>query len=65
MPIGKDFNPIIYDKKKKQWRYKNEKDYQKRRYIKNLIYQIQDLSFYEANQLIEKLGNIYVEWNDE
>jgi hypothetical protein len=62
---GKDFNPIIYDKKKKQWGYKNEKEYEKKLYIKNLIYQIHDLSLYEANQLIGKLGNIYIEWNDE
>lgn len=62
---GKDFNPIIYDKKKKQWGYKYEKEYEKRKYINNLIYQIHDLSFYEANQLKEKLGKIYIEWNDE
>jgi len=42
-------------------RKKNEK----RRFITNFIDEIPELSYYEAAQLKKKLGNIYVEWNDE
>jgi len=36
-----------------------------RNYITNFIDEIPELSYYEAAQLKKKLGNIYVEWNDE
>ncbi len=35
------------------------------RFITNFIDEIPDLSYYEAVQLKKKLGNIYLEWNDE
>jgi len=41
------------------------KDFRKKQYINNFIDEIPDLSYYEAKQLQKKLGNIYVEWNDE
>ncbi len=34
-------------------------------FITNFIDEIPDLSYYEAVQLKKKLGNIYLEWNDE
>ena len=34
-------------------------------FITNFIDEIPDLSYYEAAQLKKKLGNIYLEWNDE
>jgi len=48
----KDLEPI---------RKKNDKI----RFITNFIDEIPDLSYYEASQLKKKLGNIYLEWNDE
>ena len=44
---------------------KQRKDSKKRIYINNFIDEIPELSYYEAKQLQKKLGNIYVEWNDE
>ncbi len=45
---------------------KNElKKGEKRRFINNFIDEIPELSYYEAAQLKKKLGNIYLEWNDE
>ena len=44
---------------------RNFKNLKKRQYINNFIDEIPDLSYYEAKQLRKKLGNIYVEWNDE
>jgi len=38
---------------------------EKRRYINKFIYEIPELSFYEAEQLKSKLGDIYEQWNDE
>lgn len=35
------------------------------RFITKFIDEIPDLSYYEASQLKKKLGNIYLEWNDE
>ncbi len=35
------------------------------RFITKFIDEIPDLSYYEASQLKTKLGNIYLEWNDE
>jgi hypothetical protein len=37
----------------------------KQRFITNFIDEIPELSYYEAAQLNKKLGNIYLEWNDE
>jgi len=34
-------------------------------FITKFIDEIPDLSYYEAVQLKKKLGNIYLEWNDE
>lgn len=42
-----------------------KKQCDKIRYITNFIDEIPELSYYEAAQLKKKLGNIYVEWNDE
>jgi hypothetical protein len=41
------------------------KDLNKRGFINSFIDKIPELSYYEAAQLKKKLGNIYVEWNDE
>jgi hypothetical protein len=41
------------------------KDLNKRKFINQFIDEIPELSYYEAAQLKKKLGNIYVEWNDE
>ena len=41
------------------------KKYRKQNYINELIDEIPDLSYYEAKQLQKKLGNIYIEWDDE
>ncbi len=35
------------------------------RFITKFIDEIPELSYYEATQLKNKLGNIYLEWNDE
>jgi hypothetical protein len=37
----------------------------KRRFITKFIGEIPELSYYEAAQLKNKLGDIYLEWNDE
>ena len=37
----------------------------KRKFITKFIDEIPDLSYYEAVQLKNKLGDIYLEWNDE
>jgi hypothetical protein len=37
----------------------------KYRFINKFIDEIPELSYYEAAQLKKKLGNIYLEWNDE
>ena len=37
----------------------------KRKLINKFIYEIPELSYYEAAQLKNKLGNIYLEWNDK
>ena len=37
----------------------------KRRFITKFIDEIPELSYYEAAQLKNKLGDIYLEWNDE
>jgi hypothetical protein len=42
-------------------RKKNEKI----RFINQFIDEIPELSYYEAAQLKKKLGNIYLDWNDE
>jgi hypothetical protein len=42
-------------------RKKNEK----RKFITKFIDEIPELSYYEAAQLKNKLGDIYLEWNDE
>ena len=34
-------------------------------FINKFIYEIPELSFYEATQLQQKLGDIYEEWNEE
>ncbi len=41
------------------------KEFNKRGFINQFINEIPELSYYEAAQLKKKLGNIYVEWNDE
>lgn len=38
---------------------------EKRRFINKFIYEIPELSYYEASQLQQKLGDIYEQWNDE
>jgi hypothetical protein len=43
----------------------NIKESNKRGFINQFINEIPELSYYEAAQLKKKLGNIYVEWNDE
>jgi len=35
------------------------------KFITQFIDEIPELSYYEAKQLQKKLGNIYLEWNDE
>jgi len=50
-----------WDKIPEPFRKKSEK----RRFITKFIYEIPELSFYEAVQLQNKLGDIYLEWNDE
>jgi hypothetical protein len=42
-----------------------KKKQEKRRFINKFIDEIPELSYYEAAQLKKKLGNIYLEWNDE
>ena len=59
---------IIRDNIKRKRMEKLREDSRKIRkieYINKFIDEIQDLSYYEAKQLQKKLGNIYVEWNDE
>ena len=41
------------------------KKYDKRKFITKFIDEIPELSYYEAAQLKNKLGDIYLEWNDE
>jgi hypothetical protein len=42
----------------------NRRD-EKKKFIMKFIDEIPELSYYEAKQLEKKLGNIYLEWNDE
>ena len=49
------------DKIQEPFRKKNEK----RKFITKFIDEIPELSYYEAAQLKNKLGDIYLEWNDE
>ena len=42
-----------------------KKESEQRRFINKFIYEIQELSFYEATQLINKLGDIYLQWNND
>jgi hypothetical protein len=39
--------------------------HKKRKFIIKFIDEIPELSYYEAAQLKNKLGDIYLEWNDE
>jgi len=43
--------------------YRKKRD--KRIFIMKFIDEIPELSYYEAAQLKNKLGDIYLEWNDE
>ena len=64
-------SPIVRERqllrKTKYMKYfeKIEINSKKRQYINELIDEIPDLSYYEAKQLQKKLGNIYIEWNNE
>jgi hypothetical protein len=42
-----------------------QKQHEKQVFIRKFIDEIPDLSYYEAVQLKNKLGQIYLEWNDE
>jgi 5'-3' exonuclease len=55
------YNMEFYNEKLKQI----IKESNKRGFINQFIDEIPELSYYEAAQLKKKLGNIYVEWNDE
>lgn len=52
-------------KRRAEIRERFEKMGEKRRFINKFIYEIPELSFYEATQLQQKLGDIYEEWNEE
>ena len=41
------------------------KKIEKKKFITKFIDEIPELSYYEAAQLKNKLGDIYLEWNDE
>ena len=41
------------------------KKIEKKKFITKFIDEIPELSYYEAVQLKNKLGDIYLEWNDE
>ena len=43
----------------------SRKKIEKRKFITKFIDEIPELSYYEATQLKNKLGDIYLEWNDE
>ena len=43
----------------------SSKKIDKIKFITKFIDEIPELSYYEAAQLKNKLGNIYLEWNDE
>ena len=51
--------------KMKMKREKMKKDMQIQVFLRKFIDEIPDLSYYEAMQLKNKLGQIYLEWNDE
>jgi hypothetical protein len=57
----KDNNKIIIDESIKR----NNELIKKQVFIRKFIDEIPDLSYYEAVQLKNKLGQIYLEWNDE
>jgi|688.fasta_scaffold28173_4 hypothetical protein len=43
-----------------------KKESEQRRFINKFIYEIQELSFYEATtQLINKIEDIYLQWNND
>ena len=42
-----------------------KKESEQRRFINKFIYEIQELSFYEATQVINKIGDIYLQWNND
>jgi hypothetical protein len=60
--MKKQINNIMKIKIKRE---KMKKDMQKQVFIRKFIDEIPDLSYYEAMQLKNKLGQIYLEWNDE
>ena len=60
--MKKQINNIMKIKIKRE---KMKKDMQKQVFIRKFIDEIPDLSYYEAMQLNNKLGQIYLEWNDE
>jgi hypothetical protein len=55
-------NKIMESRKKNE---KTRKKNEKRIFITKFIDEIPELSYYEAVQLKNKLGDIYLEWNDE
>jgi hypothetical protein len=64
--------PEARERRRKEMKERFEKHFEpmrkrceKRRFITNFIDEIPELSYHEAAQLKKKLGNIYVEWNDE
>jgi membrane protein DedA with SNARE-associated domain len=55
----------IYQERMEKIREQIRKRRDKIRFITKFIDEIPELSYYEATQLKNKLGNIYLEWNDE
>ena len=59
------FGIISIEQSQKEKQRQAEKKWEKRIFINKFIYEIPELSFYEATQLQQKLGDIYEQWFDE
>jgi hypothetical protein len=64
-------SPAVQERRRRKFQESMEKmmelrkEIDKRIFIMKFIDEIPELSYYEAVQLKSKLGNIYLEWNDE
>jgi hypothetical protein len=64
-------SPAVQERRQRKFQESMEKmmelrkEIDKRIFIMKFIDEIPELSYYEAVQLKSKLGNIYLEWNDE
>ena len=63
--VAQEKRQHIYEERMEKIMDSIRKKIDKIRFITKFIDEIPELSYYEATQLKKKLGNIYLEWNDE